>query len=237
MSRRWTSPIYVFFKKDPQIDYVDGRRSHVFTCAAANCKAKNGREVRRFLDKGDSNSTSGLTRHARVCWGDETVETAHVTGDLEGARGVLVKSKLRDGSITSEFARLGKGKLTFSYRQHTKTEARCVSAHWYPIFSMWTNFFRAEIVRWVAESKRPFKIVKDRGFVKLMKTGRPEYHIPSPETVSRDVKNVFIHVRKRIAKMLQVSLFHAPEKKKTHWTLGVWWCIELCHRRLDIPEQ
>ena len=64
---------------------------------------------------------------------------------------------------------------------------------------------RAEIVRWVSESKRPFKIVKDRGFRNLMKTGRPEYSIPSPETVSRDVKKVFLRVRKRIAKMLQVS--------------------------------
>jgi hypothetical protein len=64
---------------------------------------------------------------------------------------------------------------------------------------------RAEIVRWVAESKRPFKIVKDRGFQSLMKTGRPGYHIPSPDTVSRDVKMVFVNVRKRIAKMLQVG--------------------------------
>ena len=37
-----------------------------------------------------------------------------------------------------------------------------------------------------------------------MKTGRPEYHIPSAETVSNDVKDVFVRVRKRIAKMLQV---------------------------------
>jgi coproporphyrinogen III oxidase len=36
-----------------------------------------------------------------------------------------------------------------------------------------------------------------------MKTGRPEYYIPSPTTVSRDVKQVFANVRKRIAKMLQ----------------------------------
>ena len=61
-----------------------------------------------------------------------------------------------------------------------------------------------EIVRWVAENKRPFSIVNDRGFQSLIKTGRPEYHIPSSETVSRDVKNVFVCVRKRIAKMLQV---------------------------------
>jgi coproporphyrinogen III oxidase len=36
-----------------------------------------------------------------------------------------------------------------------------------------------------------------------MKTGRPDYYIPSPTTVSRDVKQVFANVRKRIAKMLQ----------------------------------
>jgi hypothetical protein len=64
----------------------------------------------------------------------------------------------------------------------------------------------AEIVRWVAESKRPFKIVKDHGFQSLMKTGRPAYHIPSPETVSRDVQNVFVQVRKRIEKMIQVGI-------------------------------
>jgi hypothetical protein len=50
---------------------------------------------------------------------------------------------------------------------------------------------------------RPFKIVKDRGFQTLMKTGRPDYYIPSPETVSRDVKKVFVRCRQRIAKMLQ----------------------------------
>jgi coproporphyrinogen III oxidase len=55
----------------------------------------------------------------------------------------------------------------------------------------------------VAESKRPFNIVNDRGFQSLMKTGRPEYYIPSPTTVSRDVKQVFVNVRKRMAKMLQ----------------------------------
>jgi hypothetical protein len=58
-------------------------------------------------------------------------------------------------------------------------------------------------VRWVSESKRPFNIVNDRGFQSLMKTGRLEYYIPSPTTVSRDVKKVFANVHSRIAKMLQ----------------------------------
>ena len=61
-------------------------------------------------------------------------------------------------------------------------------------------------MQWVAEGKRPFQIVNDRGFRTLIKTGRPEYHLPSAETVSRVVRGVFIKVRQRIAKMLQVCL-------------------------------
>ena len=64
---------------------------------------------------------------------------------------------------------------------------------------------RAEIVCWVSESKQPFQIVKDCGFQNLMKTGRPEYHILSAETVSCDARNIFVNVHKRIVKMLQVS--------------------------------
>jgi hypothetical protein len=36
-----------------------------------------------------------------------------------------------------------------------------------------------------------------------MKTGQPEYYIPSPETVSHNVKKVFIQCCTRVAKMLQ----------------------------------
>jgi len=36
-----------------------------------------------------------------------------------------------------------------------------------------------------------------------MKTGRPDYYIPSPMTVSQDVKKVFVNVCRRLAKMLQ----------------------------------
>lgn len=62
---------------------------------------------------------------------------------------------------------------------------------------------RAEIVRWVCESKRPYEIVSDRGFQSLIKTGRPHYYIPSPSTVSRDVRLVFVNCRIRMARMLR----------------------------------
>ena len=206
MSQKWNSPIYMFFKKTPHIEYKDGCPSHVFECNASRCKAKKGWDVRRFLDKGDVNSTSNLHKHAKICWGDEAVETADATKDLDAAREVLAKTKLHDGSITVEFACIRKGKITFSHCEHTKTEVRHVSCNWLPELGWLTENFedRAEIVCWVSESKRPFSIVKDRGFIKLMKTGWPQYHLPSPRTVSRDVKNVFICVCKRVAKMLQV---------------------------------
>ena len=70
---------------------------------------------------------------------------------------------------------------------------------------------RAEMVWWVAESVRPFEIVKDRGFQSLMKTGHPEYYIPSPSTVSRDVWMVFSKTRQRIAKLLRVSKTICPK--------------------------
>ncbi len=71
---------------------------------------------------------------------------------------------------------------------------------------------RIEIVKWVAESQRPFSIVEDDGFKNLMKTGRPEYYIPSRYTVARDVKEVFKKTRKWLAKMLQVGQRHKADK-------------------------
>ena len=76
-------------------------------------------------------------------------------------RATMVKGTLDPQLITAAFERKGKGQVRYSHRQHTKTEAR------------------AEIVRWVAESQRPFQIVEDRGFKNLMKTGWPDYYIPS----------------------------------------------------------
>ena len=124
MLRKWSSPVYVFFKGTPQIEYKDGRRCHVFSCAASKCKGRNGRNVIRYLDKGDANSTSNLLRHAKICWGSEAVEAATATQNLDAARDVLTKTKLRDGTIVAEFQRLSKDKVTYRHTQHTKSEAR-----------------------------------------------------------------------------------------------------------------
>ena len=126
MAKKWSSPVYVFFKKTPIIEYKGGRRCHVFECAAGRCRGRNGRNVYRFLDKGDANSTSNLLRHARICWGAEAVEAATAMQDLDAARHVLAKTKLRDGTILAEFQRLGKGKVTYRHSQHTTSETRYI---------------------------------------------------------------------------------------------------------------
>jgi hypothetical protein len=96
---------------------------------------------------------------------------------------------------------------------------------------LWYLCFRAEIVRWVAESVRPFSIVEDRGFKLLMKT---EYYLPSTSTVSRDVRLVFGRTRERISKMLQVriSTFILSEEFKTYLGIRGWhqfrnWCLDV----------
>ena len=50
MSKKWTSPVYVFFKNMPRIEYKNDRRCHIFECAASHCKGRNGRNVCRYLE-------------------------------------------------------------------------------------------------------------------------------------------------------------------------------------------
>jgi hypothetical protein len=188
LSKEWTAPIYVFFKPDPIIEYIGTHRAHMFQCAVKSCKHKS-RGVQRFLDKGDACSTGNLRKHAKKCWGKDVVEAADEDSEV---RTTTAQSASNPGSITTAFEWKGKGRVTYSHKQHTTTESR------------------AELVRWVAENNHPFAIVKDRAFQSLMKTGRLGYYIPSPSTLSRDVKLVFLNVRSRIAQMLQVSKqFHS----------------------------
>ncbi|EPS92664.1 hypothetical protein FOMPIDRAFT_6817, partial [Fomitopsis schrenkii] len=180
LSRDWSSVVYAFYHPDVKIHEANGKRAHVFRCLKGNCNAR----IRRWLDKTDKHSTGNLRKHVKACWGEEALASADALGSAQKAR-EGVKSYVRSGDLTLAFKRTGKGKITYSVRQHSRTETR------------------AELVRWVAESLRPFTIVEDRAFLNLMKTGRPEYYIPSRWTVSRDVQRVFDRTRKRVGKMLQ----------------------------------
>ncbi|KAH6893863.1 hypothetical protein BKA70DRAFT_1077058, partial [Coprinopsis sp. MPI-PUGE-AT-0042] len=178
------APIYAFFKPDPIVETIGGRECQVFKCAASHCNNQSC-DVRRYLDTKDANSTSNLRKHALKCWGEEAVTSACTAASAADVRksGILASGQFSQG-IDVMFQRTGKGKVLYSHRQHTSVETRYV------------------IVRWVSESARPTSIVKDEHFLSLMKTGRPEYKVPSPSTVSRDIKAVFAKARQRMAKLL-----------------------------------
>lgn len=55
----------------------------------------------------------------------ETVAAADETRNIGDALEAL--KNVKDGSITEAFRRIGKGKVTYSHRQHTSTQARCVN--------------------------------------------------------------------------------------------------------------
>jgi len=136
LSEEWVSPIYAFFQRKPAIVTIDGRRVHEFQCTASNCKGRgrNPRIVRRYLDTSDRNSTGNLRKHVRQCWGDEILRDADNCGDLESTRNGLSRAGREiDGSITAAFERIGKGKgkVTYSHRQHDKTQTRFVVTNKY----------------------------------------------------------------------------------------------------------
>jgi hypothetical protein len=113
-------PIYAFFGPVPDITYdTKGHHAHEFRCTATYCKGKW--IVRQFLDTTDRKSMSNLKRHATVCWGSAIVGDAlEARGDLKSTRKTL--TEMRDGSITASFQWKGKGKVSYSHRQHIKAE-------------------------------------------------------------------------------------------------------------------
>ena len=202
MMEDWTASIYGLFEPRPEIEYVNGRRCHTFKCSRKGCKQR----IRRYLDTSDAVSTGNMRRHAKSCWGVEVVEQADALGNGEDAREAFVKKTMRDGDIKVLLERKRGSVVSYSHRQFTRDETRYVTVNSHCLACDTHACPRTELVRWCAENGRPFGIVKDRGFLKLMKTGRPGYWIPSPTTVARDAKTLFASTRQHIAKLLQASL-------------------------------
>jgi hypothetical protein len=134
---------------------VDGRRVHEFRCTASNCKGRGRipRVVRRYLDTSDRNSTGNLRKHARQCWGDEILRGADACGDLDTTREGLEKAqKKSDGSLTVAFGWKGEGRVTYSHRQHTRSQTRFVPIDlvivlWSPSLSSCTRALHSSLVR------------------------------------------------------------------------------------------
>ncbi|KAK7040040.1 dimer-Tnp-hAT domain-containing protein [Favolaschia claudopus] len=116
-----------------------------------------------------------MRKHAIQCFGQGAVDAA-MNGEVK---------KNSDGSIFAAFARAGQQPVNVTHRMHTNPEAR------------------AHIVQWVTESTRPPHLANDRGFRTLMTAGRPALHVPSGQTVTRDIYNSFIKCKETIDKLLR----------------------------------
>ena len=123
--KRWDAPVYAFFKPIPTITYVGDHKAHVFECGVSHCHSKT-KFICRYLYTGDAGSTSNLRWHAKICWGEEAVAAADTTGSARTACDALGNRGKVDGSITTAFERAGKGKVSYSHRQHTTAESRSV---------------------------------------------------------------------------------------------------------------
>ncbi|KAG0692625.1 hypothetical protein DFH29DRAFT_817323 [Suillus ampliporus] len=187
LMKEWTSPVYAFFDPTLRIIENDGWWAHEFKCSAQGCKTT----IRRYLDKKDARSTGNMRKHVKSCWGDVVLQAADDAKDASEVCTKIVPGILRDRSITVSFECKGKGKVTYSNRQHTCAE---------------TNL-------------RPFKIVKDRGFHILMKTGQPEYYLPSPTTISCDVWLVFADL---MLNMRETDLTYQEYEGKINFTMDTW---------------
>jgi hypothetical protein len=63
----------------------------------------SSRSIKRFVDKADAASTSNLWKHAKTCWGHDTIKAADETKDVGVAREIASKAVLNNGSMTAMF--------------------------------------------------------------------------------------------------------------------------------------
>ncbi|KAF9020042.1 hypothetical protein BDZ89DRAFT_903697, partial [Hymenopellis radicata] len=159
-----------------------------------------GKNVYRNLTSKDKSSGHGLRLHAEKCFGVEAVKAAFEGADLQATREMVKKAgKKKQGVLTSMLQGIiAKGKEIYATMPLSNAETR------------------AECARWCAENFRPFNVVADRAFKKLMKTGRPGTYIPHPTTVSRDTKILFAKTRRRLAKKFKGL------KSRVHIVLDAW---------------
>jgi len=64
--------------------------------------------------------------------------------------------------------------------------------------------FSVHVVKWVTENNCPVNIINDRELRKMLTVGRSRIELPSPTTISRDIKACFCVSRDHITKLLRV---------------------------------
>jgi hypothetical protein len=65
-----------------------------------------------------------MRKHVKKCWGDDIVTSADKAKMAKEVRDTTTKGSLDPQLITTAFKRKGRGKVTYSHQQHTKTESK-----------------------------------------------------------------------------------------------------------------
>jgi hypothetical protein len=123
LSNNWNAPIYAFYEPLVKVEYVRVKgvlqKCHTFKCALKRCRNKG---IHQFLAGSDRQSTSNLRKHAKRCWGDDTIENADKLPDVAAARSLM--DGVTQSSITKAFAWVVNTKVSYATRQHSKGQVR-----------------------------------------------------------------------------------------------------------------
>jgi len=80
LKETWHLAVYGFFKNKVVIGYKEGRKYHLFKCAAKCCKGKGG--VRCYQDSQDCMAMSNFKMHAIKCFGADAVDATFKKGPV-----------------------------------------------------------------------------------------------------------------------------------------------------------
>ena len=122
---------------------------------------------------------SNLKSHAVRCFGQHLVKSALKKTQPGGC----------DELIFAVFTHQGQLPIKISHCAHTTEESRWVLHLYFDCSHLWN--FRAHIARWCAEISHPHRIIKDHQFDIHIKAGHPGTSLPSPMTVSHNIRATF----------------------------------------------
>ena len=63
--------------------------------------------------------------------------------------------------------------------------------------------FRYLLAKWIFRNHRPFAIIQDKELLQILRMLYAKVEVPSPNTVSRDVREIFALTRKQVGNILQ----------------------------------
>ena len=125
IKKHWKAPIYAFFEAEPLVTYVmdpktgKDKKCYTFCCTNHGCTGC----IRHHLDSKDKSSTSNLRKHAKQCWGEDQLKMVDDSKNIIAAHNAIGQI-YQTGTITVHFERKDGSKITYSNKQHTKTEIR-----------------------------------------------------------------------------------------------------------------